>query len=128
MPIFCGKPQNARGRTMGSANSCLKRGVGIGIGIGEDKGKKIGEKRGKVFGEIVGRKKGIKIGVRKLKLGHGLTLSELNGLSKDSLRNMLANRKRKGISSHIAGISNLSKPALKNAVEADLRRTHKLKI
>lgn len=132
MPVFCGFEQNARGRPLGSRNKCFKKGIGVGIGIGEEKGVKRGEqhglKRGKVLGELKGRKKGEKIGVRKLTLGHSLTLQELNSLSKDSLRNILANRKRKRITSFVGSVSLISKDALKNAVEADLRRTHKLRI
>ena len=130
--VFCGKPSNAAGRPLGTRHRCFKKGVGVGIGIGEERGevsgKAKGKKVGKVLGEVVGRKKGIKIGVRKLKLGNGLTLAELNSLSKDSLRNILSNRKKRGISSHTTSVSNLSKPALKNAVLVDLRRTKKLKL
>ncbi len=128
--VFCGNTANARGRPLGSRNKCFKKGVGVGIGIGEDRGKKVGIKRGKHLGEVVGTQRGLKrgerIGKQKLLLGHSLTLAEVNTLSKDQLRDIILQRKRRGIST-TGAVSRLSKPQLRTGLLADLRRTNKLK-
>ena len=116
----------------GTPGACFQKGlrVGYGAGInkGKEEGKETGKKIGKVLGEITGRKTGIKIGTQKLKYGKGLTIPELNSLSKDTLRDILSNRKRKGITTQQGGISSLSKVQLKNFVESDLRRLNHLKL
>ncbi len=129
--MHCGKPANKpANKVMGTPHSCLKRGVGIGIGIGEERGLKEGKKRGKkvgkVLGEVVGRKKGITIGKRKLTLGTGLTEAEVDRLSKDQLRSIILNLKRRN---HLvlAGVSTMRKPALKTALLTNLRARNKLK-
>ena len=128
---FCGNPANARGRPLGSRHGCLKKGVGIGIGIGEERGQVSGRARGKregaVIGEVRGRAKGIKIGKVALRLGHGLNITEVNSLSKDTLRDMMLRRRRKGISNSQGAMGRKSKAQMKVELLADLRRTHKLK-
>ena len=123
------KPLKA-GQRRESGGRCFKKGLGVGFAIGIDKGKKIGSKRGKLLGEVVGTQKGLKrgehIGKQKLLLGHSLKLSEVNGLTKDQLRDIILRRKRRGIST-TGAVSRLSKPQLKVGLLADLRRTNKLK-
>ena len=96
---FCGNPRNANGRPLASRHRCLKKGVGIGIGIGKV----------------------------ALRLGHGLTLAEVNSLSKDVLRDIGLRRKRRGLSTSIGAMSRKSKATLKEELLTDLRRTNKLK-
>lgn len=103
---------------MGSRLECLRQ--GIFVGKRESEAENVLRQRGasgRARGE--GREQGRQQERERLRIGTGMTRAQLNGLSKDTLRDIVGNRKRDGLS-QVGAIGRLSKDQLKQILIDEL--------